>query len=131
LGNAFHEVRRVWSSGGGTEHPDPFGVNSSDTAWRYAASGRPATLALVFQEGAQWYGARHRTVGVDQQSLKARPSVAAEVTEFVSAIGSLPGAKRPPSQLDAYTFAPHDAPEAIPGIMAAFENLIEHVQGST
>jgi hypothetical protein len=46
----------------------------------------PLTLAWVFQEGAQWYGARHLTVGVDQQSLKARPSVTREVREFVSDI---------------------------------------------
>jgi hypothetical protein len=91
----------------------------------------PLTLAWVFQEGAQWYGARHLTVGVDQQSLKARPSVTSEVTEFVSAIGLLPGAKRPPSQLDAYTFAPQDVPGAIQGIIAAFENLIERVQGNS
>ena len=87
-------------------------------------------MGVVFPEGAQLYRARHLAVGVDQQSLKARPSVTREVREFVSAIGLLPGAKRPPSQLDAYTFAPQDVPGAIHGIIAAFENLIEQVQAT-
>ena len=67
--------------------------------------------------------------GETSSRLKARPSVTSEVTEFVSAIGLLPGAKRPPSQLDAYTFAPQDVPGAIQGIIAAFENLIEQSTG--
>jgi hypothetical protein len=67
----------------------------------------PLTVAWVFPSDTGWAGLRHLTLGYDTGSAAAIPSVQAALTQFVQAVGSIPGATPAKAKaLEAYTFNP-------------------------
>lgn len=83
----------------------------------------PLSIGWVFLEGAQWYGARHVTLGVDPASLLVTPSVKVPVEAFVSEVRTISGGVDGPPKLTAATFTPDVVPAAKEAIIQALDQL--------
>jgi hypothetical protein len=90
----------------------------------------PLSVGWVFLEGAQWYRARHVTLGADEASLTQTPSVAQAVREYRRRVQSLPGALPVGGKLDAYLFLPNDFPGVKNQVLQTLEKLVTQVAGT-
>jgi hypothetical protein len=87
----------------------------------------PLSVGWVFLEDGQWYGARHVTLGADDDSLGQTPSVAPAVHEYRRRLKSLPGAMPVASKLNAYTFVPSTFPAVKNDVLQILEQLVAEV----
>jgi hypothetical protein len=86
--------------------------------------GEPLTVAWVFPDRGGWSGLRHVTLGYDTGSAKHTPSVQDALSEYVGAVGLVPGAVPARARsLQAYTFAP----EAVCAQQAQLQRLLRHL----
>lgn len=122
MGNIFDACRSLgmtihWGSGGSSLR-----IATTDRA-------EPLSVGWTFLEGAQWYSAKHLTLGVDPASLQGAPSVAVAVRDYIAEVGAIAGAAVTPGKLNAYTFAPDVVPCARAEIIAAIEKLVQSTSG--
>jgi hypothetical protein len=89
----------------------------------------PLSVGWMFLEDGQWYGARHVTLGADDDSLRQTPSVSPAVQEYRKRVKSLPGARPVASKLDAYTFLPENFPAVKDEVLQVLEELVTEVAG--
>jgi hypothetical protein len=87
----------------------------------------PLSVGWVFH-GQGWGTTRDVTFGVDPLSLKGTPSVEPLVLAFVTEIGNIPGSRKLPRQLEAFTFDPARFVQAQSAIVVAPEQLVEAVR---
>jgi hypothetical protein len=90
----------------------------------------PLSVGWVFLEDGQWYGARHVTLGADDDSLRQTPSVAPAIYEYRQKVRSLPGARPVASRLEAYTFLPPVFPAVKDQVLQILEELVAEVAGT-
>jgi hypothetical protein len=87
----------------------------------------PLSVGWVFH-GPGWLGTRDLTLGVDPSSLAARPTVAPSVNAFVAELASIPGGRKLPGQIQAYSFEPLQFVQVQPSIVAGMERLVGAVR---
>lgn len=102
------------------------GWGSKGTSIRLRTPDRtePLSVGWVFLDEDQWYGARHVSLGADDDSLAQTPSVAGAVEEFRQKAKRLPGAKPVPTKLHAYMFLPEDLPAVKDDLLQLLEELV-------
>lgn len=93
---------------------------------RFTTSDRkqPLSIGWLLPEGSQWYGAKYVTFGVDPASLEQTPSVEGAVLRFADRIAHIPGARKVPGSLIAYTFEQTMLPGTVNAIISELEALV-------
>jgi hypothetical protein len=89
-----------------------------------ADRNQPLSIGWGLPDGSHWMGARHLTLGIDPVSLAQTPSVVDAVDRYVQTLSVVPGAKRVPTKLNAYTFDPPAVAKAMGSIVAALSQLV-------
>jgi hypothetical protein len=111
MGQLFASVKalalvRAWGSKGASIH-----LKSPDQA-------EPISIGWVFLEGDQWTWAKHVIFGVDPNTLKNHPSVAAAILDFCEKLKGIPGGQPASGKSNARIFAP-------PAFVAVRDQLID------
>jgi hypothetical protein len=90
----------------------------------------PLSIGWVFSGAPGWSGLTHLTLGYDEKSAKATPSISAALASYVEAGQSIPGAKVVAAKdLRAWTFQPSAVKASKAQIIEVFEDLVTAASG--